>query len=337
MRYFMQYAAGTSDLLLDAISNQIRDVDVLYRDDSAVIFESRSSAKEVASLPFAKNAFIVLTSTARGNIDRGVEQLSRSVSKVRFPNQPPKINTFRTMIHIDGELSSVSPKSKSALERAIAGQTRARLEPRGKCQEYWVIGRLDMSELLLCMRLPKPERPPKAKGAISYELSAMLVHASRPHPKDIFLDPFAGSGSFVQARLELPAHEIWYSDRDLRSFRPNFPREMTTDKRVGFLSDDALTLPSVPDGGVDVIVTDPPWGEHEELTMPYPDFANAMAKSFDRVLHPTHGDFVILCSRRTSEIIARSLQGASFEINASHSILVNGHPATVLMGGRPKS
>jgi hypothetical protein len=57
----MQYAAGTSDPLLDAISNQIHDVDVLYRDDSAVIFKSEYSAKEVAALPFAKNAFIVLT------------------------------------------------------------------------------------------------------------------------------------------------------------------------------------------------------------------------------------------------------------------------------------
>jgi tRNA G10 N-methylase Trm11 len=333
----MQYPAGTSDLILDAISNQIRGVDVLYRDDSATIFDSRSSAREVASLPFAKNAFMVLTSTARGNIDKGVEQLGRSVSKIQLPNQSPRVNAFRTMIHIDGELSSVSQKSKRALEGAIASRTGAHLEPRGKCQEYWVIGRLDMRELLLCMRLPKPKRPPKARGALSYELSAMLVHASRPHPKDTILDPFAGSGSFVQARLEFPAHKIWYSDRDLRAFRPNLPREMTTDKRVGFLSDDALTLPSFPDGGVDVIVTDPPWGEHEDLGMPYSDFANAMAKNFDRVLDAVHGRFVILCSRRTSEIIVHSLKGASFEISVSHSILVNGHPATVLVGGREKS
>jgi tRNA G10 N-methylase Trm11 len=333
----MQFTAGSSDLILDAVSHQIRGVDVLYRDDSAVVFDSGSSPKEVASLPFVKNAFIVLTSTPRGSIDKGVEQLSRSVSKVRFPNQAPRVNAFRTMIHIDGELSSVSQKSKRALEGAITGKTRARVEPRGKCQEYWVIGRLDMRELLLCMRLPKAKRPPKARGAISYELSAMLVHASRPHPKDLFLDPFAGSGSFVLARLDFPADKLWYSDRDLQSFRPDLPREMTTDKRVRFLSDDALALPSIPDGGVDVIVTDPPWGEHEDLKMPYPDFANDMTKSFDRVLHPVHGRFVILCSRRTSEIIVHGLQGASLEINVSHSILVNGHPASVLVGGREKS
>ncbi|MFE6775291.1 hypothetical protein [Streptomyces sp. NPDC057702] len=337
MRYFMQYAAGTSELLIDAISNQIRDIDVLYRDDSAVIFDSEAAAEEIAALPFAKNSFIVLTSTARGDLDRGVEQLSRSASKVRFPTPSPKDNGFRTMIHIDGELAPVGHGAKSALERAIAGRTRARVEPRGLCQEYWVIGRVDMDDLLLCMRLPKAKRPAKARGAISYELSAMLVHASRPHPKDIFLDPFAGSGSFVQARLDFPAHEVWYSDRDLRSFQPDFPHDMATDPRVGFLSEDALTLPSVPDGGVDVIVTDPPWGEHEELEMPYADFTKAMAKSFDRVLHSRHGDFVVLCSRRTAELMASSLQGASFEINASHSILVNGHPATVLIGGRPKS
>lgn len=240
------------------------------------------------------------------------------------------------MIHIDGELSSVSKKSNSDLENAIADRTGARLQPRGKCQEYWVIGRREMRDLLLCIRLSKPKLPPKARGAISHELSAMLVHASHPHPNDTFLDPFAGSGSFVQARLESPAHEIWYSDRDLDSFRPDLPREMSRDKHVRFLSDDALTLPSVADGAIDVIVTDPPWGEHEDLTMPYPDFADAIANSFGRALHPVHGHFVILCSRQTSETITAGLKRVPFEINSTHSILVNGHPATALIGGRPR-
>lgn len=333
----MQYAAGTGELVLDAISSQISDIDVSYRDDSAVIFDSAAPTKKVGSLPFAKNIFVVLAATARGSIDKGVQQLGRTVRNVQFPKQASRVNAFRTMIHVDGELSSVGKKSKSVLERELSSKTGARLQPRGKCQEYWVIGRVELRELLLCLRLPKPSRPPKMRGAISYELSAMLVHASHPRPGDSFLDPFAGSGSFVQARLELPAHEIWYSDWDLHSFRQNFPHEMTADKRIGFMSDDALSLPSLPDGTVDVIVTDPPWGEHEDVTTPYPEFANAMAESFERVLRPTHGRFVVLCSRRTSETISHSLQDVSFNISSAHSILVNGHPATVLIGGRPKS
>lgn len=334
VRYFIQYPAGTGELILDALADQIGNVDVHYQDDSALVFDSTASESQVGAISFVKNAFVVLTGTPRGSIDKGVEQLGRVVGKVQIPRQSPKLNKFRTMIHVDGELSSVNPKSKVALERAIASRTGARLEPRGMCQEYWVVGRLDMRELLLCMRLPKPKRPPKARGAISYELSAMLIHASRPVAREIFLDPFGGSGSLVQARLEMPAREIWYSDRDLREFRPQFPREMVSDKRVRLLADDAMTLSSIPDGKIDVIVTDPPWGEHEDLEGPYPDFAQAMGKSFDRVLHPLHGRFVILCSRRTSDTIAKSMEGASFTVRSSHSILVNGHPATVLIGDR---
>lgn len=62
--------------------------------------------------------------------------------------------------------------------------------------------------------------------------------------------------------------------------------------------EDALTLRSITDGSVDVIVTDPPWGEYDQLKMPLSDFCAALAASFDRVLNPVTGRFVILVARR---------------------------------------
>ena len=238
------------------------------------------------------------------------------------------------MIYIDGGLSAVDKRVKAGLDRAISVRTGQRIEPRGMCQEYWVIGRTGLGELLLCARLPKQRRASKAKGALSYELSSMLVAASRPSAGDVFLDPFAGSGSLILARAENDARQIWYSDINLREFERDFPRELYSDRRVNFLDDDALTLGSVPDGQVDVIVTDPPWGEYDDVGMPYVEFARAMVKSFSRVLRKPKGRFVSLTSRKTAAIVEREFAKGGFFVNSRHEILVNGHPATVLVGAR---
>ncbi|MGL5865634.1 MAG: hypothetical protein ACRCYX_07140 [Dermatophilaceae bacterium] len=142
------------------------------------------------------------------------------------------------------------------------------MEPRGQCQEYWVVGRHGMAEYLPGARLPKPQKPAKAKGAIYHELSAMLVAASRPTPQDVFLDPFAGTGSFPLARLELPARQVVYSDVGLARFRRELPRQLTDGTRVRLLDEDALALPTMADGlaGAEL----PPDAEHEVLVNGHP-------------------------------------------------------------------
>ena len=332
MRFLIQHVAGTGDLIIDALPGYADNVEVRYRDDSAMIFDTSSGVSRVASMPFAKNTFLVIATTPRGAIDKGVMQFSRILHTSQIPALPASPRKFRTMIHIDGNLHSVDQRAKTSLERTISAKMGWRVEPRGMCQEFWVIGRLDLGQLLFCMRLFKMDRRPKAKGAVSYELSSMLVSASRPHPKDTFLDPFAGSGSFVLARQDFPARKIWYSDTN-RSFRTQLPREVTTDKRVGILFEDALALPTVRDGSVDVIVTDPPWGEFEEIDMPYPKFAHGVAQSFNRILNRAHGRFVVLSARRRAETLVGSFNDVGFVVTAAHEILVNGHPATVIVGG----
>ncbi|WP_055494462.1 TRM11 family methyltransferase [Streptomyces sp. TP-A0356] len=337
MRYFIQYPAGTSDLIADALSNFVDDFSVHYRDDSAMVFDSTSSPEQVARIPFAKNAFVVLTTTPRKSIDQSARQFSGILRRQHFPALPGRTPGFRLMAHIDGELSSLDPGARKDLEKAVSASTGRHVEPRGKCEEYWLIGRLDLDELMFCARLPKPARTKKGRGAVSHELSSMLVLASRPGARDVYLDPFAGSGSFVLSRMDLPAREIIYSDTDLESHRENFPDELAQDKRVRLLSEDALTLPSISDGSVDVIVTDPPWGEYEELPLPYEEFTRAVSDSFARVLDPETGRFVLLCARRGAPTYRTSLESAGLAVDATHEILVNGHPATVFVGGRPSA
>jgi hypothetical protein len=59
-----------------------------------------------------------------------------------------------------------------------------------------------------------------------------------------------------------------------------------------------------------------------------------MVKSFGRVLHKPKGRFVVLTSRKTAATMEREFVKGGFSINSAHEILVNGHPATVLIGAR---
>jgi len=332
--YFIQFVAGTQGLVHASLAPTLKGFNPLYEDDSSMLFTSGTRITTSAQVPFAKNVFDVLATTSRKNLDRSVRHLTTLISQTSFPPIKGAGAGFRMMFHIDGALTSIDRHLRTNLEREIAVRTRSRVESRGSCLEYWVIGRKDLGELLLCARLPKEKRPDRAKGALSYDLSAMLVAASQPRAGETFLDPFAGSGALVQARLAAPAKSIIYADSALPTLRETLPREVQRDRRVRLLADDATRLPLIGDGEVDVIVTDPPWGEFETLDDPYSVFVDSVAASFNRVLNHRTGRFVILSSRRNAESFAEALTRAAFTIRAAPGILVNGHPATVLIGGR---
>lgn len=337
MHYYVQFTAGTGTLTLEALDSQLDQLTVRYADDSAMVLETTAAPTKVAAVPFIKNAFVIIAETARGDLDEGITRLARIAERRVFPNMPGAGGRFRVMVHVDGSLAPVSPKAKSALERTVGLRTGSRVEPRGMCQEYWVVGRQGMKEYLLGARLPKAQKPPKARGAISHELSAMLVAASRPTAQDVFLDPFGGSGSFPLARLDLPVKQIIYSDLDLDRHRQDLPRQLTGSKRVRLLDEDGLTLPGIADGSVDVIVTDPPWGEHDELDRPFADFARGVGASFARVLRPGRGRYVLLINRRNAALMRDGLASAGLAPDDEHEVLVNGHPATVLTRDRTRA
>jgi tRNA G10 N-methylase Trm11 len=216
----------------------------------------------------------------------------------------------------------------------IAEQTGGRLNARGggNSVEYWIVGRRDLDQFLLCQRLTTGTKKASPRGALTTDLATLLVKASGPRPDDVFLDPFAGSGALVAARLNWPLRKAILSDIKTAEL----PRRITASRQVAILHEDALQLPSVRDESVTALVTDPPWSEYEQVETPYEDFADAMLASFDRVLHPQRGRLVVLLARRLTDVVTKAWERSLLELPDSHEVLVNGHPATVLVGGRPR-
>lgn len=334
MRYMIQFVAGTRGILIEALAQTLQGVAVVHADDSTLVFDSSTPITKADDLPFANNVFVVLASTPRKSLAQSIRRLSAKVERIDFPSVKGGDRGFRIMAQIDGELAPIDRSVRNELERDIAIFTQSQVQAKGSCLEYWIVGRRNLYELLFCLRLPKRKHKEVRKGELAAELSRMLVAASRPDPGDTFLDPFGGHGAFVAARHESPFTSIYYSDIAFRSLAKHLPRALRSDRRVRLMAESALVLPSLRDGEIDVIVTDPPWGEFDQLPMGYPAFAGNMAASFDRILHPTTGRFVILSSRRRTGTVIESLTSHRFRIHASHGILVNGHPASVIVGSR---
>ncbi|MGI8768328.1 MAG: TRM11 family SAM-dependent methyltransferase [Propionibacteriaceae bacterium] len=328
MRYLVQFPAGWDGLVSQLLQSSLTGFRPVFADDSAIMFDAKATFGQVDDLPFAKNLFLVWISAPRRNVGKTIGQLAATVPPAIRPRKPDPAG-FRVMVHIDGGLAPVEVTVRSQLERSLATRTGQRVQSRGGNREYWVMGRRDLDQLLLLERLPRRRKLPTRKGALAPELAAALVMAGGPHPEDRFLDPFAGSGALTLARSRQPARSITYGDVDLANLRADLPGELLRDRRVRTIDDDALILPSIGDHTIDAIVTDPPWGEYEELDRPYPEFAAAMATSLRRVL-ADGGRLVLLSTRRNQDLITDALGEAGFRLGPAFQILVNGHPASAI-------
>jgi hypothetical protein len=334
MKYVIQFVAGTQAIVTRVLSQVIQDARLTHVDDSAVVFESSRRIEHAKHIPFANNIFVVLATTPRKGIEASIGRLASKIEQVDFPRAQGRDRGFRIMAHIDGQLAAIDRQVRRELEREIEVFTQTTVQARGSGREYWIVGRKSLDELMFCLRLPRSRTRQTGKGELAFELCLMLVAVSMPKAGDTFLDPFAGHGGLVLARLESPARSVLYSDIAFRTLIKTLPPALTSNRRVRLMAEDALTLPSIGDGEIDVIVTDPPWGEFARLEMSNQTFVDRLAKSFDRVLHPKSGRFVILSSRRQFKTMTSSLSTHGLSIHETHGILVNGHPASVIVGGR---
>ncbi|GAA5089312.1 TRM11 family SAM-dependent methyltransferase [Nocardia iowensis] len=334
MRYYVQFNAGLGELITSSLRQDLKRVKIVFLDDSSALLDCGSRSEDVAATTYLKNVFIVFGEADRSNgLPGAMSALTGQLKRPEFGRLAPKKRPFRIMASVDGELAPLPRDAKARLENSIATRTAGRVEARGSGVEYWIIGRRDLNSFLFTLKMPRRKGTGTPKGALGPELSEMLVRASKPAANDVFLDPFGGRGSLVLARTKYPAGRIIYSDTEYRTLKKDFQPELVRAKQVQFTAEDARRLPTVADNSIDAIVTDPPWGEYDETDTPYDEFIADVAENFARVLKPT-GRFVVLINRRQEDVLGEALSKHNLAVSATHRILVNGHPASVLIGDR---
>ena len=292
-RYYVQFNAGLGEFAVGALHRDLQAARVVFQDDSAAIIESAAEPSQVAALPYLTGSLLFLAGARRGPLAAVVPALARQLDRGDAAGRTP----FRQAVPGSDvrrwRAGRAAARARARLESAVAARTGGWVQGRGSGEEYWVVGRRGLPDLLLGLRLAGRRARPAAPGALGPELADLLVRASGPRPGDVFLDPFGGRGSIIWARLRYPARRVIYSDTGYHELRRQFRPELARARSAEFLSEDARTLPSVADATMDVIVTDPPWGEFRRpgagQLADYPAFAAGLAATLRRVLRRPRG------------------------------------------------
>jgi tRNA (guanine6-N2)-methyltransferase len=223
-----------------------------------------------------------------------------------------------------------------ALERKISEKTGLRSNRSKPDFEFWLAQRSE-GYGFFSLRLSHHKAYDKIlqKGELRPELANILCRLSEPKPKELFLDPFAGSGAIpIQRALGFAEGLVIASDQDERTVE--LLRERIKDlglkKRVVVRPDDALNLTRYQDGSIHAIVTDPPWGHFAKTEAPIAEFYRDMLREFVRLLRPD-GKLVILTAE-TVALDAAIEQCDRLVILRKFNILLSGKKACVYVFSR---
>ena len=307
-------------------------VTLLGGDKSLLVCSVRVNPAEVVKLPFP--SFLVISQ----------EKFSPSASLSEIINHlvNPKVlrafhksitgitshqRSFRFMVSKEGDLVAINPQLRRKVENQIQSSFHLQLNPHKADNEFWVVIRREGLSFF-GLRLKAGEK--REKGELSAAVTYLLNAFSQPKPEDVFLDPFAGTGAIAVSRAKyFPAKRIITSDNNPQLLKPLKQRLMRYPNTQVFRTD-ALNMKEIPNASVDVIVSDPPWGEYQPLPFSPFDFYREMLEEFKRVLKPD-GRMVVLIGKDKEKNFKDATTSVKLLVKEKLSILIAGRKATVFL------
>ncbi len=326
-QYYSTFPSGFEPAVAEFVARDMPGTQLLRTLDGAVEYKRRSILTDYPR--WLNNTFLCLTTFPRASKDPLQHMvrlaLTRGVdSELISRHLPPGAATFRAMFMLEGLLAHAGDKTMAKVEEFLAsntGLTSGRAKPD---VEFWFLYRNEGIGFLL-MRLTQHrdwarELPP---GELRPDVAGLLCRLSNPRPGDVFLDPFAGYGGIVKARLTSPAASVTAGDL---SIRPELRAALGGKPGTAVLQMDALDMKDIAPGSVDTIVCDPPWGEHTPLPDPAA-FYGKFAAEARRVLKKDGRLVVLTALKKEAEAALR--QG--FSIERRLDVLVSGKKAAVFV------
>lgn len=290
--YYSTFIPGLLDPVQEALRAALPDAKVTLAFDGLIAYETDAKAAAIAKLPFVTNSFEIIQRFEGASLQVMAQRAITDPWSIEAPR-----GTFRVIASVANQLVSLESEVMDAIERRIAEKTRMRPHRAKPDHEFWLIERSE-GYGFLALRLSHHQAYDKSlqKGELRPELANILCRLSDPAPRELFLDPFCGSGAIAIQRAKFFAPGLTIaSDIDERKVDALKDRikELGLRKRVVVRRDDALKLERYEDGSIHKIVTDPPWGHFTTGDLPIDEFYRAMLAEFARVLRPG-GKLVIL-------------------------------------------
>ena len=334
--YYSTFIPGLLQPVQEALQSTLPDARVILALDGLIAYESDAKEQTLRTLPFVTNSFCVIKrfeGPDAGTIPvMAARVLEDAALHFDTPVKFTPRSTFRIVTSAASQLVPLDNGVMQKLEQRVTEKLGI-LPNRSKPDfEFWLAQRSE-GHGFFALRLSHHQAYDKSlqKGELRPELANILCRLSQPSPKELFLDPFCGSGAIpIQRARMMPDGLIIASDIDPQKVAALKVRVKALDlhRRIVVRPGDALDLSRYEDGSLHKIVTDPPWGHFAQLSSSIEDFYDKMTSEFARVVRDD-GLIVILTAETAA--IENSLERHSPRLApvCSYNILLSGKKARV--------
>lgn len=328
--YFSTFITGFSGVVEKALKNIIHDLEIINISDGVVVYKTETPIEKIKRLAFFNNTFVLIKQFQDLNNDPVERVFKEMLQEYKLEKNLQKYiskkASFRIITKTD-QIVAVDKNLLAKLENKISENKYLSVNRTKPDIEFWFLIRRDNSGFfgLRLTRRPNYEKTLE-KGELYPELANILCLISEPSKKDVFLDPFCGSGSIpMQRAISFPYKQVFAGDIEPKivdKLRERIKKTIIIGRW------DALNLKTFPDSSVDKIVTDPPWGLHSGTNLNLYKFYSEILVEFNRILKP-NGLIVILVANK--ELFQEVLNKCSdkLELLNRYDTLVSGQKAGV--------
>ncbi len=346
-RYLATFAAGFEPVIGEILAESLAGSRVVRIESGMVLFDYQGRFDKAASIESFNNVFLVINEWKA--VPRSFFDMVRGAESARMDDAAAACRacgarSFRVRFSRENAFESVDKKITAAAERLVSEGTGLASDRFSPGIEFWFIARRE-GYGCFALRLTRKQSAGKilAQGELRPEICRLAIAlAGIGDGARILVDPFAGHGAIPAALARVhPSATVHASDASAEMVAALERRFAGNDSRVSVHRCDALELSYCPDGSVDAIVTDPPWGEWEGSTFgrarSLAELYRSMLEEFDRVLAPSGKACVLTGAKREFE---EALAGCpAFADSAGKEgfrtdILVNGKKCAVFVIAR---
>jgi tRNA (guanine6-N2)-methyltransferase len=321
--YLSTFVPGFEDLIKDLLQKKFPNSKVIDVYSGAILYKDDHSPEKIKQIKFFNNTFLVFKYWKGGarieEIVQDTENILSQQSSIH-PELLHKAKTFRVIYSVENTMVSLESNLYQKLSNSIYSNLQLKFGGPKSDLEFWLLTR---NEGLSVFGMRITKGLPQEKGALSSEVSYILNFLSDAEKSDVFLDPFAGSGSIPLERYynkgfkAINAGDI--ADEKIAMMRKRFNKALAT--KINIQKINALSLP-FQDKSIDKIVTDPPWGTFSDLKEDPELFYKKILSEFSRVLKKD-GILVLLVARKIS------IYDPNFTLLKKYEILLSGQKASV--------
>jgi methylase of polypeptide subunit release factors len=337
--FFASFIPGLQEPIAVIIHERLPDVIVKKLLDGAVLFETGCSYDKLNFFCF-NNIFAVIDVMEHITLEAHIraivqESLSPATDEIIAHNSK-KFRTFRIVVSQENQPAAINEKLRLTIESYIAKLSGLKVDRSGADAEFWFLYRnegfsLFMKRLTLHPSWEKSLHP----GELPPPLAFMLCHLGKLKHNDTVLDPFCGYCSIPQAALKyFHITKFIAYDLDEKAVAYTASRFKNRPDQFALHTADFRSLAAtLAPNSVDVIVTDPPWGDYRKsgaAHFPINELYEEMFNVFNLLLRE-NGRIVIL-GARTDELI--NAARGRFTLQKHIPILLSGKKATIFCFGR---